>query len=122
MRVLGSAVLTMEFLVMGFALLLAKNSHSSSTLLAGGLIALLLLLNAGLMKRRIGWFIGTLLQVALVWYGVAVTAMYFLGGLFALLWVSAFYIGRRGEAISASRRAASSMDSADGMNDEKKRD
>lgn len=119
MRVLGSAVLTMEFFVMGFALLLAKNSHSGSALLVGGLIALLLLLNAGIMKRRVGWVIGSILQVALVWYGVVVTTMFFLGGLFALLWVSAFFIGRRGEEISASRRAPSSTESRVG---EKKRD
>ena len=32
MRVLGSAVLVMEFFIMGFAMLLAKDNHEPSTL------------------------------------------------------------------------------------------
>ena len=102
MRVLGSAVLAMEFLVMGFALLLAMESHGSLALLLGAGLALATLLTAGMMKRRTGWYLGSLLQVCLIAYGVVVPAMYFMGSLFAVLWVSAFVIGRKGEAIRAS--------------------
>jgi len=35
MRVLGSSVLVMEFLVMCFAMLLAKDNHEPSTIIAG---------------------------------------------------------------------------------------
>lgn len=67
----------------------------------GGLIAILLLLNAGLMKKKIGWIIGSILQVAMVAYGYVVTPMYFMGALFAALWIAAFIVGRKGEAIRA---------------------
>ncbi len=102
MRVLGSAVLAMEFLLMGFALLLAMESHGSLALWLGAGLALAILLTAGAMKRKTGWYLGSLLQVGLIAYGVVVPVMYFMGSLFAVLWVSAFVIGRKGEAIRAS--------------------
>lgn len=102
MRVLGSAVLAMEFLVMGFALLLAMEQHGSLALSLGGALAIAILLTAGLMKRKSGWYLGSVLQLGLIAYGAVVPAMYFLGALFAVLWVSAFIIGRKGEAIRAS--------------------
>lgn len=102
MRVLGSAVLAMEFLVMGFALLLAMENHGALALSLGGALAVLILLTAGLMKKMTGWYLGSIWQICLIAYGVVVPAMYFLGALFALLWVSAFVIGRKGEAIRAA--------------------
>jgi len=100
-RVLGSSVLAMEFLLMCFALLLAMDNHGALALSLGGLLALLLLLNAGLMKNVRGWYIGTVLQIALIAYGSVVTAMYFMGALFAMLWGFAYFVGRKGEAIRA---------------------
>jgi hypothetical protein len=38
MRVLGSAVLSMEFLIMGFAMLLAKDTHESATIIYGAVV------------------------------------------------------------------------------------
>lgn len=102
MRVLGSAVITMEFFVMGFALLLAMDNHSATALWIGGVIAILCLLTAGMMKSMRGWYIGTVLQVALIAYGVVIPLMYFMGALFAGLWVTAYVVGRKGEAIRAA--------------------
>ena len=102
MRVLGSSVLAMETLIMGFALLLAMEKHGALALSLGGALAILILLTAGLMKSMRGWGIGSILQICLIAYGVVVPAMYFMGSLFAILWVTAFYIGRKGEAIRAS--------------------
>lgn len=102
MRVLGSAVLTMEFLVMGFALLLAMEKHGALALALGGALAVAIVLTAGVMKKMTGWYLGSIWQVCLIAYGVVVPAMYFLGTLFAGLWVSAFFIGRKGEAIRAT--------------------
>jgi len=101
-RVLGSAVLAMEFFVMGFALLLAMENHGGLALSLGGALALAILLTAGMMKRMTGWYLGSVWQIGLIAYGVVVPAMYFLGTLFAVLWVSAFIIGRKGEAIRAA--------------------
>jgi hypothetical protein len=101
MRILSAAVLTMEAFVMGFAVLLAMGEHTGSVLTLGGVIAIAALLTAGLMKKRIGWIIGSILQVAMIGYGYFVTSMYFMGALFAGLWITAFLVGRKGEAIRA---------------------
>ncbi|HEY4898472.1 MAG TPA: DUF4233 domain-containing protein [Candidatus Nanopelagicaceae bacterium] len=101
MRVLGSAVLAMESLVMGFALLLAMEKHGVLALSLGGALAIAILLTAGAMKHITGWYLGSIWQICLIGYGVVVPAMYFMGTLFAVLWVCAFYIGRKGEAIRA---------------------
>ena len=101
MRILSAAVLTMEAFVMGFAVLLAMGEHTGSVLTLGGVIAIAALLSAGLMKKRIGWIIGSILQVAMIGYGYFVTSMYFMGALFAGLWITAFLVGRKGEAIRA---------------------
>ena len=61
----------------------------------------MLLLNAGLMKKKIGWVIGSILQVSMIAYGYVVTPMYFMGALFGGLWIAAFIVGRKGEAIRA---------------------
>ena len=63
MRVLGSAVLVMEFFIMGFAMLLAKDNHEPSTIVTGAVIAILLLLTPGLLKKRAGWILGSILQL-----------------------------------------------------------
>jgi len=102
MKVLGSAVLAMETLVMGFALLLAMEKHGALALWLGGALAIAILLTAGAMKHIIGWYLGSIWQICLIGYGVVVPAMYFMGSLFAVLWVCAFYIGRKGEAIRAT--------------------
>jgi hypothetical protein len=96
----------MEFFIMGFALLLAKDHHSATALWIGALIAILCLLTAGMMKSMRGWYMGSLIQLALIGYGVVIPLMYFMGALFAGLWIAAFLIGRKGEAIRASLIAA----------------
>jgi len=101
MRVLGSSVLVMEALTMGFALLIAMNSSDSWVLALGGAVAIMLLLTPGLLRRRAGWILGSILQVPMVAFGSEVFAMYFLGGIFALLWIAAIVVGRAGEAARA---------------------
>ncbi len=87
---------------MDFALLIAMNKHGALALSLGATLALVILLTAGVMKKMTGWYLGTVWQLCLIAYGVVVPAMYFLGLLFAGLWVSAYVIGRKGEAIRAS--------------------
>ena len=57
MRVLGSAVLVMEFFIMGFAMLVAEQ-HEASTIISGATIAILFLLTPGLLKKKAGWCSG----------------------------------------------------------------
>jgi hypothetical protein len=102
MRILGSAVLVMEFFVMGFAMLLAKDNHEPSTIVAGAIIATLLLLTPGLLKKRTGWILGSILQILMIGYAVVVPSMAIVGVIFGGLWIAAIVVGRRGEAIRAA--------------------
>jgi len=60
-----------------------------------------LILNSGIMKRKVGWIMGSIFQLCLIGYGFVVSAMFFMGALFAALWVAAIVVGRKGEAIRA---------------------
>ena len=101
MRILGATVLVMEGLTVSFGLLLAMSSADTIWLWAGGALALLLILTAGLLKRKSGWIIGSLLQLGVFAYGFVVTAMFAMGVLYAGLWIAAIVVGRKGEAARA---------------------
>jgi hypothetical protein len=101
LRILGATVLVMEGLTVSFGLLLAMSSADTIWLWAGGALALLLILTAGLLKRKSGWIIGSLLQVGVFAYGFVVTAMFAMGVLYAGLWIAAIVVGRKGEAARA---------------------
>ena len=102
MRMLASAVLVMEFFVMGFAMLLAKNIHEPSTIVAGALIAILMLLTPRLLKKKLGWFLGSFLQILMIGYAVVVPSMAIVGVIFGGLWIAAIVVGRKGEAARAA--------------------
>ena len=102
MRVLGSAVLVMESLIMGFALLLARNEASTMSIYLGIILALLLLVTPGILKKKMGWILGSLLQVAMLFYSLIVPSLIFIGVIFAGLWIAAIVVGRKGEAARAA--------------------
>ena len=74
MRVLGASVLVMESICVGFALLLAMKTQSATALVIGSLISFLLFVSAGLLKKRSGWIIATILQVVMAGYSLVVPA------------------------------------------------
>jgi O-antigen ligase len=113
MRVLGSAVLVMEFFIMGFAMLVAEQ-HETSTIVAGATIAILFLLTPGLLKKRAGWILGSVLQFMLIGYSVVVPALAPLALLFAGLWIAAIIVGRKGEAARATLLAQAENDRVTG--------
>ena len=102
MRMLGSAVLVMESLIMGFALLLARNEASTMSIYLGIILALLLLVTPGILKKKTGWILGSLLQVAMLFYSLIVPSLIFIGVIFAGLWIAAIVVGRKGEAARAA--------------------
>ena len=114
MRVLGSAVLVMEFFIIGFAMMVAEQ-HESSTIIAGATIAVLFLLTPGLLKKRFGWILGSALQLALIGYSVVVPSLAPLAILFAGLWVAAIIVGRKGEAARAALLAPAENDRVTGQ-------
>lgn len=101
MRVLGACVLVMESLTLGFAILLALKEHSSLGIMYGSIISLLLFITAGLLKRPSGFYIGCVLQIFMISYGFVIPSFFFVGVVFAALWVAAFIVGRKGEAARA---------------------
>ena len=106
MRMLASAVLIMEVFIMGFAMLLAKDNQEPSSIIAGAIIAILMLLTPGLLKKRTGWILGSILQFLMIGYAVVVPSMAIVGLIFGGLWIAAIVVGRRGEAIRAELMAS----------------
>jgi hypothetical protein len=98
---LASSVLIMEFLVMCFAMLLAKDNHEPSTIIAGAIIAILMVLTPGLLKKKSGWILGSILQILMIGYAVVVPSMAIVGVIFGGLWIAAIVVGRKGEAARA---------------------
>ena len=106
MRTLAASVLVAEAFVLFFATLVAKDLSTvdESTLWAvggGGAAACLVL--TGLLRFRWAYVAGSLLQVLLILAGLVVPVMFFLGAVFAALWVLAIYLGRRVARLQADR-------------------
>jgi len=59
---MAAAVLTMESLLMGFALLIAKDDATTISLWLGGALAITFILNAGVLKRKGGYLLGSILH------------------------------------------------------------
>jgi hypothetical protein len=55
-----------------------------------------------LLKKRSGWILGSLLQIAMAAYSFAVPSMVFVNVLFLGLWIAAIIVGRKGEAARAA--------------------
>jgi hypothetical protein len=96
----------MESLTLGFAILLATKDHTSTALMYGGLIALLLFLAAGLLKRRSGFYIASALQIFMIAFGFVVPSFFIIGVIFVGLWAAAIIVGRKGEAARAAHLAS----------------
>jgi hypothetical protein len=106
-RTLSATVLCFEALVVFFGGLVAMQLSDAGrgvTLGVPTVLAAACLLTAGLLRYQWGFAIGWLLQFAMIATGVLVTAMYFVGIAFMLLWFWGIRLGRR---IERDRAAAS---------------
>ena len=95
------ALLVFEAVVFGLAVPGMVVVHGVPIATAGaaaGSAALLALVAAGTLRRPIGYVLGWATQVLGVALGVLTAWMFVLGGLFALLWVVTFVLGRRLQA------------------------
>ena len=61
----------------------------------GAVLAALLLVAGRLAGGPVGVWIGWVLQVALIALGILLPLMYFIGAIFAAIWIYCFVIGRR---------------------------
>lgn len=108
MKVLGSAVLAAEAVVVFLATSLASSNGSvDNTRLAWGVglgLMVLLVLAIGTLRRPWGVAVGWAMQGLVVATAlVAGWAMLVVGGLFTVLWFAAVRSGRRVDALRAER-------------------
>lgn len=110
---LAASSLVLEALLVFFATLAALpllDRPASTIWLVGGGLSVACLVVAGLVRRRIGIVLGTLLQVAVVATGFWLPAMFFMGAVFAGLWLWMVSIGARIDRETAAREAGSRVD------------
>ena len=105
MRRLCATVLIMETVVIWLAIPVALAiDHASPRWagIAGVALAVTALALAVLARRRLRWTLigGSVLQALVIAAGVIVPVMYFIGALFAALWVIGIGLGRRYDAAS----------------------
>lgn len=108
-RGMCAAILTLEAIPIGLSAAVMKPVEGTSTGLALGLglgLAVVCLLVAGMLRRPWAYYAGWAVQVAAIGLGFVVPTMFFLGLVFALLWGTADYLGRRIERERAAAFAA----------------
>lgn len=93
-----AAMLTFEAILLGLStpVMISVEKVSPALALPLGLgLAVLCVLTAGMLRRPWGYTLGHLIQVASIALGFLVPVMFFVGGMFALLWITAYLLGRR---------------------------
>ncbi|MGN0064838.1 MAG: DUF4233 domain-containing protein [Nocardioides sp.] len=97
-RAMAAAVLALEGITIALSapvMISVEGVNRSLALwLALGLAAASLVL-AGMLRKEWGYWLGYVLQVAVIATGFAVTTMFALGAIFALLWLMADVLGRK---------------------------
>ncbi|MEU0072335.1 DUF4233 domain-containing protein [Streptomyces sp. NPDC006332] len=118
MRTLCSSTLIGEFLVIGFAGLVAMKDPDLSTSTVwtvSGIAMFLSLLLCGMVTRPGGVVLGWALQIALIASGFVVPTMFFMGAVFAALWWASVHYGRKideAKARFAEQAGSSTPDAA----------
>ncbi|MGP4096648.1 DUF4233 domain-containing protein [Nonomuraea sp. KM90] len=104
MRRLGASVLGMEAIVAGLITPVAIAVVGAEPWLAvtvGIGLAVLCVVAAGLLKRPFGYVLGSVVQVLAICAGFLVPTMFFLGAIFAALWITAIMVARRVEGATS---------------------
>jgi len=109
MRTLCASVLAFEALVVALAIVPAATLTDASTtaIVVGGLLVVVgCVVAAALLRTAAGYVLGSVVQVLVISLGFVLPVMFVLGGLFAMLWVSAILVARRAERVVAAKAAA----------------
>ena len=105
-RRLCAAILFLEAIALGLTtpVLISVASVDTGTALWLGLgLCVACLVVAGLLRLTWAYVVGWAIQIAAVGLGVEVPMMYVLGGIFLLLWGTAYFLGQK---IDRERAAA----------------
>ncbi len=103
MRRLGASVLGMEAIVAGLITPVAIGVGGVEPGLAvavGVGLLVLCVVAAGMLKRPVGYVVGSVVQVLAIATGFLVPTMFFLGVIFAALWITAIIVARRVEGAT----------------------
>lgn len=104
-RGMCSAILALESIALALTapvmIMVADVPRAVALSVAIGL-AVACIVVAGLLRKPWAYHLGTLIQVAAVGLGFVVPMMFVLGGIFALLWGGAIYLGRKIEREKAA--------------------
>ncbi|QCW52415.1 DUF4233 domain-containing protein [Nocardioides dongxiaopingii] len=104
-----AAVLSLEAITLGLStpVMITVADVAPGTALPIGIgLAVASLVVAGMLRKEWGYALGWAIQVAAVGLGFLVATMFFLGGLFALLWATAYFLGVKIERERAAAYAA----------------
>ena len=108
-RGMCAAVLSLEAITLGLTtpVLISIADVAPGTAVAVGVgLAVVCLLLAGMLRAEWAYQLGWAVQVAAIALGFVIPLMFLLGGIFALLWGSAYFLGRRIERERAEAFAA----------------
>jgi hypothetical protein len=95
------SILVFEAIIFGLAIAGMIQVYTLSVPLSFGLgfgAAALAIVAAGMLRRPGGYLLGWITQVVALALGFATSMMFWVGGMFVLLWVVCFVLGRRIEA------------------------
>ncbi len=105
-RSMCAAILTLEAIVLfltGVVTIGVTDLGAGRSLLLGAGLAAVCVVAAGMLGRPGGYPLGWLVQVVSVVLGTVVPVMFFVGAVFALLWVTAYVLGIRIDQERAER-------------------
>jgi len=105
-RQFAATILSLEAFVVLFATLVAfglRVGEPSAVWLVGALLAVSMLVVAGMLRWPAGYWAGSALQVPMLASGLLVPAMFGIGGVFVVLWVVALRLGARIDRERAER-------------------
>jgi len=98
LRRMCAAMLLLQAIVVGLAtpvLINVSDVDTTTALICGLGIAGACVVVSGLLRRRWAYWLGHLFQVATIALGFFEPSMFAVGGLFGLLWLTAYLLGRR---------------------------
>ncbi|MQW76625.1 DUF4233 domain-containing protein [Nocardioides sp. dk4132] len=104
-----AAILGLEAVVLGLTtpVMVAVSDVDVATALAVGIgLTVVCLLLAGMLRREWAYAAGWVVQVVAIALGFVVPMMFLLGAIFALLWGTAYFLGKRIETERAAAWAA----------------
>jgi hypothetical protein len=108
-RGMCAAVLSLEAITLGLTtpvMITVADVDVSNALWIGLGLAVGCLLVAGMLRSEWAYGLGWVIQLGAIGLGVVIPLMFFLGSVFALLWGTAYFLGRKIERERAAAYAA----------------